>query len=346
VLLAIAVIVAGGIVILTRLRLLAMAVTCWAAFAAALAVVSAAGHCMTARWHVGQLCGREFWWVLVTSPEVLIFLCFMITDPRTIPRGTSARVAFAAAVGVVGALLIAPQRTEFAAKVALLGALTLACAARPAFERLFLGVRGERRRVRSVALATAALVSSAGGLVLAGAPARGDASTVVSDADFPAVPADALPSVSIAPGRLSSQVADADANAIAHDLVQDLEVQRGAVCARDLDLARASADRAWLDQLEAEMRRAAETREIDVPVYDLDTLVVSVAMRRGQSAPAVLATVAGTRRFERFGADCVTPEATTEPEPVSLTFEVLWNGQRYLVVSDELPEDFTPPTAP
>ena len=40
---------------------------------------------------VGQLArrpgdGAYFWWVLVTSPEILVFLFFMITDPKTIPR--------------------------------------------------------------------------------------------------------------------------------------------------------------------------------------------------------------------------------------------------------------------
>ena len=31
--------------------------------------------------------GRNFWWVLVTSPEVLVFLFFMLTDPKTSPKG-------------------------------------------------------------------------------------------------------------------------------------------------------------------------------------------------------------------------------------------------------------------
>ena len=40
---------------------------------------------MTAAWHVGPIEGAEFWWLLVSSPEILVFLFFMITDPRTIP---------------------------------------------------------------------------------------------------------------------------------------------------------------------------------------------------------------------------------------------------------------------
>ena len=32
---------------------------------------------MTARWHLGPITGWSFWWLLFTSPEVLIFLFFM-----------------------------------------------------------------------------------------------------------------------------------------------------------------------------------------------------------------------------------------------------------------------------
>ena len=48
---------------------------------------------MTARWHVGPVTGVYFWWVLVTSPEILVFLFFMITDPKTIPATRAARIA-------------------------------------------------------------------------------------------------------------------------------------------------------------------------------------------------------------------------------------------------------------
>ncbi len=42
---------------------------------------------MTARWAFAPVCGFDFWRVIVTSPEVLIFLFFMITDPKTVPTG-------------------------------------------------------------------------------------------------------------------------------------------------------------------------------------------------------------------------------------------------------------------
>jgi len=43
---------------------------------------------MTAAWHLGAIGGLDLWWLLVTSPEILVFLFFMITDPRTIPART------------------------------------------------------------------------------------------------------------------------------------------------------------------------------------------------------------------------------------------------------------------
>ena len=49
-------------------------------------VIAAAGDEMTAVWHLGPIGGFDLWWTLVTSPEVLVFLFFMITDPRTIPE--------------------------------------------------------------------------------------------------------------------------------------------------------------------------------------------------------------------------------------------------------------------
>ena len=95
--LAFAVIVTGGFMILSRLKLLWIALGFWVAFAAGIAVLAATGHAMIARWHLGPITGFYFWWVLVTSPEVLVFLFFMITDPKTAPRGQRGRVVYAVA---------------------------------------------------------------------------------------------------------------------------------------------------------------------------------------------------------------------------------------------------------
>src|SRR4051812_30352175 len=59
--LALAIIVVGGLAILSRVRLLSIAVGFWLAFAGGLAVLAATGHAMTARWHVGPVTGGELW---------------------------------------------------------------------------------------------------------------------------------------------------------------------------------------------------------------------------------------------------------------------------------------------
>ena len=45
---------------------------------------------MIANWAFAPVGGFDFWRVIVTSPEVMIFLFFMITDPKTCRPGGSA----------------------------------------------------------------------------------------------------------------------------------------------------------------------------------------------------------------------------------------------------------------
>ena len=113
----------------------------------------------------------HFWWVLLTSPEILVFLFFMITDPKTAPRGGTARVIYAASVGLLAALMIAPMRTEYASKVALLSALAVVCAARPLLALLHV----ERLRSPDSAVprgGSRARSSTSAALVGAGRPAH------------------------------------------------------------------------------------------------------------------------------------------------------------------------------
>jgi Na+-translocating ferredoxin:NAD+ oxidoreductase RnfD subunit len=159
--LAFVVIVTGGLLILSRLRLLWIAVGFWLAFAAGIAVLAVSGHAMSARWHLGPITGAYFWWSLLTSPEVLVFLFFMLTDPKTTPKGQRDRVLFAVSVGLLAALLIAPMHSEWATKVALLSALTLVCAARAVFALLPLGTLALPGRRPRVGLALIALTAAA-----------------------------------------------------------------------------------------------------------------------------------------------------------------------------------------
>jgi hypothetical protein len=145
-------IVVGGLVLARRLHLAGVSAAFWFSFAGGVAVVALAGHAMTARWHVGTVSGGTYWWILVTSPEVLIFLFFMITDPQTMPASPRGRVLFGASIGLMSALFASAAGTEFATKLALLVALAVACAARPVFER------NAVLRLRPVALSGVAFI--------------------------------------------------------------------------------------------------------------------------------------------------------------------------------------------
>ena len=144
------VLVIGGLLIAWELRLLGLEIAFMAGFAAftALALALVPDHCMVASWHVAPMCGRELWQILVTSPELLVFGLFMIPDPRTVPDGPVARVAFGIVVAILAVLLIGPTSLEFWTKTAILASLVIACALRFALAR-FLAPLEARARWRA-----------------------------------------------------------------------------------------------------------------------------------------------------------------------------------------------------
>ena len=107
------VIIVGGLLITRRLHLLALAATFWVAFTIGVGIIAGSGHCMTANWSFAPVCGFDYWRVIVFSPEVLIFLFFMITDPKTAPLGRVGRVVFGLLVAVASTILMAPHTDEF-----------------------------------------------------------------------------------------------------------------------------------------------------------------------------------------------------------------------------------------
>jgi len=209
---AVVVIVAGGFAILRRLHLLRVALGFWFSFAAGIGVLALAGHAMTARWHLGPITGFHLWWVLITSPEVLVFLFFMITDPKTAPRSPTGRLVYAVTLGLLAAVLIAPTTTEFAAKVALLGSLAIVCVAIPLLRLLPVGL--DRRLL--LAAAPVAIAAGAVVIVLANAPAGASA--------YRPLPPGVLPPITILPSHgVQTKLDPHTAQLIAHDL---LAVQR------------------------------------------------------------------------------------------------------------------------
>ena len=155
-------IIVGGLLITRRLHLLAMAAAFWLALAVGIGMLAGSGHCMTANWSFTPVCGADFWRVIVTSPEVMIFLFFMITDPKTVPAGHVGRVAFGLLVAVASTLLMAPQTDEWWTKVGLLRGWSWCARRGPLLdrERARAAVGGGRVGVR--ALATGASPGAAG----------------------------------------------------------------------------------------------------------------------------------------------------------------------------------------
>ena len=133
-----AVILVGGALIGARLKLLAMEMAYLLGFAAFLipSLAFVPDHCMTASWAAAPLCGTGLWTILVTSPEVLVFAFFMLSDPKTVPVSPLNRVLFGLTVGFFSALLLGPTATEFWTKTALLASLVVACAIRFPLARL------------------------------------------------------------------------------------------------------------------------------------------------------------------------------------------------------------------
>ena len=337
--LAIALIVLGGLTILSRLRLLVIAGGFWLAFAGGVGVLAASGHSMTARWHLGPITGWSFWWLLVTSPEILIFLFFMITDPMTIPKGRVARVVYAVCVGLLATLLIAPQTTEYKTKVAVLGALALVCLARPLLERLLpapgstedRAVPWARGLMRHgwVSPAVLALVAAgfAGLVVVAGIPARPDAATAST------LPGnEPLPNVSVvATDGVSARVDSATADQIARDIVLDLRANAQALRLRDPERAGTSAGGAWLVDLRQQIGAAAG-RSISVPTYRVSRVDLTLTLGAGQGPPRILASITGTQQAADYRGRPPKLERRHQPVSFKQSLEVALQRGHYVIV--------------
>jgi hypothetical protein len=302
------VIIVGGLLITARLRLLATAAAFWTSFAAALAVLAASGHCMVARWAFAPVCGFEYWRVIVTSPEVLIFLFFMITDPKTVPAGRTARVVFGVLVALTSTLLMAPQTDEFGTKVALLGGLVVVCACRPLLERLLPDARSTSdgpleltagRRAGTampglvvrggLTLAVVGLVGAA--IVVAGAPGRG---VVVPSAEdvLGRVPVDVdpatFPSISVDQGVLdwNHEITGAGAREIVLTLAENLQLENQALLRADPAILEAVDHGDRLDEMRARLQ-AGETDGTTLEQYQFDdvhlTLIVPFGKQDGLS---------------------------------------------------------------
>ncbi len=355
--LAYAIILVGGVLITWRLHLLTMALAFWGSLAVGLGILAASGHCMTADWAFGPVCGVDFWRVVVTSPEVLIFLFFMITDPKTIPGGHIARVVFGVAVGVLASLLIAPQTNEWWTKVMLLGSLVVVCAARPLLDRLLprAGTDADRpmafltgdgtaapagiqpRRVGMLlGLATVLVVSLGAGIVLAGGPARVDGpagATLLLDDAIEIEPA-TIPVVSIDPTVRGWNVerVRTDAQGLALTLAHHLEVERQALQGHDPGLLAAVDHGDRLAEMTGRLDEAAATGRTLITDHTFDTLFLTQRLLGSQSGLGMAFEATGTRTDSTYDAQGQLVDRQATPYEETFVIRQVMGDDRWFIV--------------
>jgi len=352
--LAYVVILGGGMLITGRLRLLAGAAAFWVTLAAGMGLLAASDHCMTARWAFAPVCGGDYWRAIVTSPEVLIFMFFMITDPKTVPRGRVSHVVFCVLVAVVCIFLMAPQTTEFWSKVGLLGGLTAMCVLRPLLQRLLPepgssgdGLRPFLRRIDGVriALLSIVLVALGGGVVLAGSSSRGAAVPQTSDIlgrALEEVDPSTLPSITIDQGVLdwNHEIAGEGAKAIVLTLVENLEVENQALLRSDASLLAAVDHGDRLDAMRQRLTDSTASGTTVIERYQIDrvhiTLIVPFGKQDGLSLGLQSSGKATTETYDAAGNLLSRTSA-----PFSTTFAVRRaTGGRWLNVAELPPEQF------
>jgi len=353
------VILGGGLLITRRLHLLALAAAFWVTLTLGTGILAASGHCMTANWAFEPVCGFDFWRAIVISPEVMIFLFFMITDPKTIPAGNVGRIAFGVLVAIVSVLLMAPQTNEFWTKVGLLGGLVVVCAMRPILDRVLPEPRsaaddlrgfatglvsgsgagtGIFRRAIRPALAVIAVVVVGAGIVAAGIPARGSVGADTTEllnglrrnldpATFPTITVD-------------QQVTDfnvtlngARVQAILVTLAENLEFENQALLRHDGSILTAVDHGDRLAEMQARLVGAASTGRSVLSHYHFDevhvTLIVPFGVQTGMSLGY---ESRGTVTEETFDAAGTLVGRRTSP--FALTFALRQaTGARWLTVS-------------
>jgi Na+-translocating ferredoxin:NAD+ oxidoreductase RnfD subunit len=358
------VILMGGLLITRNLRLLVVAVTFWITMAVSLGLVAASGHCMTARWAFTPVCGFDYWRVIMFSPELLIFLFFMITDPKTVPAGRVGRVLFGALVAVVSTLLMAPQSDEFGTKVGLLGGLVVMCAARPLFDRLVPAPGSGNDRVRRFASLVAiggrpggsilrpivrvgaigALVVALGASVVAVATSTRTVVGLGSDDVLRRVPhavdPSTFPTITVEQGVLdwNHEIAGPGARAIVLTLAENLDLENQALLRADPSILEAVDHGDRLDAMRLRIQDAEATGATVIERYSIDDVNVTLLVPFGrQDGLSLGLESSGTKTTETYDAEGAMQTRTSSP--FETTFVVRRaTGDRWLNV-DELPFD-------
>jgi Na+-translocating ferredoxin:NAD+ oxidoreductase RnfD subunit len=367
------VILVGGVFICSRLGLIGMGLAFWLTLAGGMGILAALGHSITTRWSLMPIEGGHFWWIILTSPEIFIFLYFMITDPRTVPSGRVARIVFGATVGVLASLLMAPWKTEFGTKVGLLSSLTVLCLCRPLLERrlpvvgspdddprrFFVRVLTGRRhqtddeivplppRLRfgriAVRGAAGALIAGvlAAGVAVAHMPSRVPASAagpaLASVTVEPVDPA-SLPAVTIdrdVAGLSASLASPQGAQELAATLTWNLQVETQAIVTGDASLLPAVDDGARLHDLESMIAASGADGSRVAPRYIFDTLHLEVVYPGGLQRGANAGLVAsGTVEDVTYSSS--GQQLSIARRPFAFTFSLRQTTNGHWLITDTL----------
>ena len=318
----------GGMAITHRAGLLEMAVAFWLSLGACLGVLVIMGHCFAAPWSITPVCDGRFWWTVMGSPETLVFLLFMITDPRTTPTSARGRVGFGVAVAVVSAVLIAPQQTEFGAKVGLLGGLVIVCGLRSialgAGERLWdlWWSSATRRSIQWIGLVVA-LVVALSTVAVTGvgardpAPVRLSAAGVRADQIVAHVDPARVPEVTVGEYVDDWLGSEVDPTLLGIELLRLLDVETNALVHRDSEILNAANHGVRLRELRNRIEKAGDS-PIAGEEYEFDSMHLKVMPAVGQGDLILGVIASGIQTQVAYGAD-----GTTEPgrsEPFNLVF--------------------------
>jgi Na+-translocating ferredoxin:NAD+ oxidoreductase RnfD subunit len=147
VLIAMAVIFGGAFWVLRQVKMIPLACSFLATFFVLIGLFAVFGRTYYATWHNGPVGGSFYWLTIALSPEVLIFVFFMITDPQTAPKSPIGRIIYGVLTAIVCAGLILFQGTEFGIKVAILASLLVTCALVPTIESVSRRIAARRAGV-------------------------------------------------------------------------------------------------------------------------------------------------------------------------------------------------------